>query len=137
MLTFASDFPDPILTNRKHAMQLTLMSLGYTRQAPRGAQCFQWDRAQRRFTSQWLYTDRTMCWTLSPVSSASNAVYLNTLENGEYCIIGLDWETGEEVARLNMPNTFRLNTAGQFLLPLNENTLVSSGAFGPVLITHD
>jgi hypothetical protein len=137
VLTFASDFPDPILTNREHAMQLTLMSLGYTRKAPRGAQCFRWDRTQRRFSSQWLYTDRTMCWTLSPVSSASNAVYLNTLENGEYRVVGLDWETGEEVARLELPNTFRFNTAGQFLLPLNEHTLVSSGAFGPVLITHD
>lgn len=136
VLTFASDFPDPILTNPEQAMQLTLLSLGYTRQAPRGAQCFRWDATRRRFTSQWLYTDRTMSWTLSPVSAASNAVYLNTLENGEYRIVGLDWDTGEEIARLDMPNTFKLNTAGQFVFPLNSTTLVSSGSFGPVLITH-
>lgn len=77
-----------------------------------------------------------MSWTLSPVSAASNAVYLNTLENGEYRIVGLDWDTGEEIARLDMPNTFKLNTAGQFVFPLNSTTLVSSGSFGPVLITH-
>jgi hypothetical protein len=136
VLTFASDFPDPILTNRAHAMQVTLLSLGYTRKAPRGAQCFRWDSAARRFSSEWLYTDRTMSWTLGPVSSASNAVYLNTLEDGEYRIIGLDWETGEEVARLDMPNTFTLNTAGQFVFPLNATTLVASGSFGPVLISH-
>jgi hypothetical protein len=36
---------------------------------------------------------------LRPMSSASNAVYLNTLENGQYRIVGLDRKTGEEIAR--------------------------------------
>lgn len=117
VMTFASDFPDPVLTNKELAIELTLFSLGYTRKAPRGAQCFEWNSDTKRLESRWLYTDRTLCWTLSPVSAATGAVYLNTLQDGDYKIIGLDWQTGSQIAEIQFPDTYKLNTCGQFVFP--------------------
>ena len=49
-------------------------------------------------------------------------------------IVGLDWETGEQVADIHLPNTFKLNTVGQFVLPLRDDLILVSGGFGPVLL---
>jgi hypothetical protein len=56
------------------------------------------------------------------------------LQDGEYVIVGLDWETGEQVADIHLPNTFKLNTVGQFVLPLRDDLILVSGGFGPVLL---
>ena len=134
IFTFASDFPDPVLSKKDYGQLLTLLTMGNTRKGPLGAQCFEWDNKEKTLKSRWLYTDRTFVWTLSPVSHADNAVYMNTMVDGEYIIIGKDWNTGEQVAEIHMPNTFKLNTFGQFVYPLRNGDLVVGGTFGPVLI---
>jgi hypothetical protein len=79
VLMFASDFPDPAVLPgaEAHAMQTTLASMGYTREGPRGAQRFRWNTDTKTLEASWLYTDRSMAWTLSPVSSTDDVIYLN------------------------------------------------------------
>jgi hypothetical protein len=55
---------------------------GYTRKGPRGAQRFQWNAETKTLQASWLYTERSMAWTLSPVSSTDQTIYLNTLQDG-------------------------------------------------------
>ena len=66
--------------------------MGYTRKGPRGAQRFRWNATTKTLEASWLYTERSMAWTLSPVSITDQTVYLNTLQDGVMTIIGLDWE---------------------------------------------
>lgn len=134
VLAFASDFPDPILIDKTQVFPLTLLSMGYTRKGPKGAECFSWNSKNNTLEKRWLYSDRPMTWTLSPISRKDNAVYLNTLENGELIIIGKDWDSGKQVAEIRLPKTYKLNTCGQFIYPLKNGDLVVSGAFGPALI---
>lgn len=134
VMAFASDFPDPILISKEQVFPLTLMSMGYTRKGAKGAQFFSWNTATKTLESRWLYQDRSMTWTLSPVSRKDNAVYLNTLENGDAIIVGKDWTTGKPIAEIYLPKTFKVNTCGQFIYPLRNGDLVLSGAFGLVLI---
>jgi hypothetical protein len=70
---YASDFPDPVVLpdQRQHAVQTTLMSMGYARQAPRGAQGFAWNSQSQTLDSSWLCQDRSMAWTLAPVYRAA------------------------------------------------------------------
>lgn len=113
---------------------LTLLSKGYTRKGNKGAKCFSWNSKNNILENRWLYTDRSLTWTLSPVSRKDNAVYLNTLENGEQIIIGKDWDSGKQVAEIRLAKTYKVNTCGQFIYPLRNGDLVVSGAFGQVLI---
>lgn len=134
VLAFASDFPDPVLIDKAQVFPLTLLSMGYTRKGPKGAECFSWNSKTNTLEKRWLYSDRAMTWTLSPISRKDNAIYLNTLENGEWIIIGKDWDSGKQIAEIHLPKTYKVNTCGQFIYPLRNGDLVASGSFGPVLI---
>lgn len=95
---------------------------------------FRWDRTTRALEKQWLFMDRAITWTLSPMCSPNHAVYLNTLESGDWRIIGLDWDTGEHVAEIRLGSTYKYNCAGGFIWPLPSGDLFVGGMFGPVLI---
>jgi hypothetical protein len=41
----------------------------------------------------WLYTDRPLTWTRAPITTMDNAAYLNTITDGRWKIIGVDWDT--------------------------------------------
>ena len=111
---FASDFTDPAILpgQGEHAVQTTLLSMGYTRKGPRGAQRFTWKSATKSLESTWLYDERTMAWTLAPVSHAESTIYLTTLQDGEPIVIGPDWATGEQNTTITLPPTYRINTLG-------------------------
>jgi len=68
---------------------------------------------------------------LSPISITDQTVYLDTLEDGQMTIIGLDWESGRQVTSVRLPDTYKVNTRGQFVYPLPDGSLVVSGSFGP------
>jgi hypothetical protein len=105
--------------------------MGYTRKGPRGAQRFRWNPTIKTLEASWLYTERSMAWTLSPVSNTDQAIYLNTLEDGHMTIIGVDWVSGQQVTSIRLPDTYKVNTAGQFIYPLPDGSLIISGSFGP------
>jgi hypothetical protein len=119
-----------------HAMQTTLASMGYTRKGPRGAQRFRWNATTTTLEPSWLYTERSMAWTLSPVSITDQIIYLNTLQDGVMTIIGLDWDSGRPVTSIRLPATYKVNTAGQFIYPLPDGSLIVSGSFGPSRIAR-
>jgi len=133
---FASDFPEPVILpgQREHAVQTTLMSMGYTRQGPRGAQRFTWSSDTKALESSWLYMDRSMAWTLAPVSRIDSTIYLTTLQDGQMTMVGIDWETSQQNATIALPPTFRVNTMGQFIYPLPDSSLMISSCFGPARI---
>lgn len=133
VMVMASDFPDPVIDGN-YSLFTTLATMGYTRQSPVGAQKFRWDRTTRKFATDWLFTDRAVTWTLSPVCAPNEAVYLNTLEGGDWRIIGLDWNTGERIAEISLPNSYKFNCAGGFIWPLPSGDIFVGGMFGPVLL---
>ena len=133
VMVMASDFPDPVIEG-EYSLFTTVTTMGYTRQAPVGAQKFRWDPTTRTLVKQWLYMDRALTWTLSPMCTPNHAVYLNTLENGDWRIIGIDWDTGEHVAEIKLGSTYKYNCAGGFIWPLPSGDIFVGGMFGPVLI---
>ena len=67
-------------------------------------------------------SDRTanlpLQWAMHPVSATSNNVTLTQVEDGVYCLVHVDWDTGKELG--NNPS---FNTAGGFFIPLNEDDI--------------
>jgi hypothetical protein len=133
VMAMASDFPDPAVDG-DYSLFTTLTTMGYTRPGPVGAHKLHWDGTARRLVTDWIFTERAITWTLSPVCAPNNAVYLNTLEGGDWRIIGLDWNTGERVAEIVLGSSYRFNCAGGFIWPLPSGDLFVGGMFGPVLI---
>ncbi|GMG86229.1 hypothetical protein MNKW57_05500 [Biformimicrobium ophioploci] len=134
VMALASDFPDPITTDGDRSLLTTLVTMGYTRKAPRGAENFSWDAQSNTLKRDWLYDDRTVTWTMTPVSTANNATYLNTLQGGEWIIVGVDWDTGEKVAEIKLPPSYIFNALGGFHMPMPDGDIFVSGMFGPVRI---
>lgn len=136
VLMLASDFPDPAILPdaRAHALQTTLLSMGYTRQGPIGAQRFTWNSDTKSLESAWTYAERSMAWTLAPISQSESTIYLTTLHDGDMILVGLDWATGEQTTTIRLPHTYKVNTFGQFIYPLPDRSLLISGAFGPIRI---
>lgn len=133
VFTFASDFPEPVIDGEKSLFK-TLLTMGYTRQAPIGAEKFTWDDETNTLTSSWTYIDKGITWTLSPVSAPNNAVYLNTLQDGKWVIKGFDWDTGENISNLALPDSYKFNCAGGFIYPLPDGRIFAGGMFGPTII---
>lgn len=133
IMTFASDFPDPIVDDERSLFK-TLVTMGYTKKAPVGADKFHWDSEKNELVRDWTYIGRSITWTLSPVSMPNNAVYLNTLQDGIWQILGFDWDTGEEVSNMTLPNSYKFNCAGGFIYPLPDGRIFAGGMFGPTII---
>ncbi len=133
IMTFASDFPDPVIDGERSLFK-TLLTMGYTKKAPVGADKFSWDNETNTLKRDWSYIDRSITWTLSPVSIPNNAVYLNTLQDGKWRILGFDWNTGKKVADIALPDSYKFNCAGGFIYPLPDGRIFAGGMFGPVII---
>jgi hypothetical protein len=54
---------------------------------------------------------------------------------GVYSLVHIDWDTGNELARITLGKKPIFNTAGGFFIPLTENKMFITGVFGPVKIT--
>ena len=72
---------------------------------------------------------------MHPVSASNGTVTLAPVENGVYSIVHVDWNTGKKISKIIFGDSPIFNTAGGFIMPLNENSLYLTGAFGPVLIS--
>ncbi|MEJ2532122.1 MAG: hypothetical protein P8Y92_10010 [Halioglobus sp.] len=134
VMALASDFPDPITSDGDRSLLTTLVTMGYTRKAPRGAEKFSWNADTNAFERDWLYDARTVTWTMTPVSAANNATYLNTLQDGEWIIVGVNWDSGEQIAEIKLPPSYIYNALGGFHMPMPDGDIFVSGMFGPVRI---
>lgn len=134
----ASEFPRLIPTADNKGLDLfsTIMSMGTTVPGPRGAERLEWDSEKRKFVSKWVYEEKGVSWTLSPVSAVDNMVYLNTTEDGVYSLTGVDWDTGEVKRTVTIGRSVKFNTGGTFITPLPDGGLFINGFFGPVRITR-
>ncbi len=132
-MTFASDFPDPVIDGERSLFK-TLLTMGYTKKAPVGADKFSWDSETNTLKRDWTYIGRSITWTLSSVSIPNNAVYLNTLQDGKWRILGFDWNAGQELADIALPDSYKFNCAGGFIYPLPDGRIFAGGMFGPTMI---
>jgi hypothetical protein len=135
VMMMASAWPDPVYDeNNKLAVFDTVLTAGVTREAPIGAEKWSWDRKTRKFKSDWV-AQVPLQWALHPVSAANNTVTLTPVEDGVYSLLHLDWETGKELGKVVLGDSPIFNTAGGFIMPINEDELYLTGVFGPVLIS--
>ena len=132
VMMMASAYPDPVKQDDgKFAFFKTVLTAGVTREAPVGAEKWSWDSKTSSFKSDWT-VDYPLQSALYPVSASSNTVTLAPLEDGEYSLIHVDWDTGKEVGKVILGRSPIFNTAGGFFIPLNEDEIYISGVFGPV-----
>jgi hypothetical protein len=136
VLVFASEFPRLIPTADGKDVDLlsTIFTMGTTVPGPRGAERFEWDKDRNEFVSKWVYQDKGLSWTLSPVSAVDNMVYLNTTEGGLYTLTGLNWDTGKVERTVTLGKSVKFNTGGTFISPLPDGGLFINGFFGPIRI---
>ena len=111
----------------------TLLTMADTREGPRGVEKFEWNPKARRFERRWR-NNAQLQWGLHPMSSATNTVHVTAHEDGVFKLIGLDWDTGEQVADISLGASRMFNVAGGFMQPLPSGDLFVSGYFGPVLV---
>lgn len=135
----ASEFPRIIRSKDGKGVDLlsTILSMGTTVPGPKGVERFDWDTEKNEFVSKWIYQEKGLSWTLSPVSTIDNMVYLNTTENGHYSLTGVDWDTGEVKRTINLGKSVIFNTGGTFISPLPDEGLFINGLLGPVRVTRD
>jgi hypothetical protein len=135
VMMMASAWPDPVKgEDGKLAIFETVLTAGVTREAPVGAEKWSWDSKTDSFKSDWT-ANLPLQWALHPVSAASNTVALTQLKDGVYSLVYVDWDTGEEVGKVNLGKSPIFNTMGGFYIPLNENDIYVNGVFGPVRIS--
>jgi hypothetical protein len=135
VMMMASAWPNPVhQENGKIAIFETVMTAGVTREAPVGAEKWSWDAETRSLKSDWT-VDYPLQWALHPVSAGSNAVLLTPLEDGVYSLMAVDWDTGEELGKIELGKSPIFNTAGGLFIPVSENEIYVTGVFGPVMIT--
>ena len=136
-LVMNSTFPDPVQAPEDEGthnwLWATLLTMADTREGPRGVEKFEWNPKERRFERRWR-NDAQLQWGLHPVSSATNTVHVTAHEDGVFKLIGLDWDTGEQVADISLGTSRMFNVAGGFMQPLPSGDLFVSGYFGPVLV---
>ena len=130
----ASEFMDPVLLDGEIDIFSTMLTIGQTRPAPKGAEKFVWNPETREFERKWCYDKEGLSWSLSPISTSENVVYLNTIKEGVYKMVGLDWESGEPVGAITLGKSVKFNVAGTFLSPLPDGSLYIHGLFGPIRI---
>ncbi|MBT8292317.1 MAG: hypothetical protein KJN70_03515 [Eudoraea sp.] len=135
VMMMASAWPDPVYDeNEKLAVFETVLTAGITRKPPAGVEKWSWNKERRELKSDWTKL-RGLQWALYPVSSTSNTVSLTVAEEGNYSVVAVDWDTGEEVSSINLGNNPIFNTAGGFFIPIDENRIYVTGVFGPVMIS--
>ncbi len=106
-------------------------SAGVTRPAPLGVQKFNWNTALRSFEKDWINSEIDNTDVMVPVvSAASRIAYLASKKDGFYEYVGLDWDTGEIIARWPFPDeSRRWNAYGGITALLEEGDLLIGGVF--------
>ena len=134
-LLMNSTFPDPVHAPGDQGtdwLWATLLTMADTREGPRGVEKFEWDPKARRFERRWR-NDAQLQWGLHPMSSATNTVHVTAHEDGVFKLIGLDWDTGEQVADISWsePDVQRRR---RIHATAPSGDLYVSRYFGPVLL---
>ena len=136
VLMMASSWTDPVLEDGKFDLFSTLFTAGVSRDAPRGAEKWSWNRETRTLESDWVLEDIPLQWGLYPVSTASNTVTLAKLDEGVYSLESYDWDTGEKRGSITLGKSPIFNVVGGLYLPMANGDIYVHGAFGPLRISR-
>ncbi len=131
------EFPNPVLvegTKDEVDVLSSILSLGQTREAPKGVEKFVWNPEIQRFERGWRFVDKGLPWNFSPISSTEKVVYLHTVEDGVYKLVGLNWKNGDEIGSITLGKSVKFNSGGTFVSPQADGSLYVHGFFGPVRI---
>ena len=104
---------------------------GITRPAPLGIQKFTWNTQSRRFDRTWINAAVDNSDMMVPVvSAATGMLYAAHKQNGVYQYLGIDWITGEIMARWICPDDSCIwNAFGGVTIILENGDMLIGGAF--------
>ncbi|MCC6479868.1 MAG: hypothetical protein IT552_11740 [Sphingomonadaceae bacterium] len=128
-LVVNNTLPTPLPT-----MLENVVTSGFTREGPTGAEKFEWDSKNDRWTRAWANPDVASPSTVPMISGGSNQVYVNGFVDGKWEITGLDWDTGEVATRLRMGKSQKYNGAYSVIAMLPGGDIVLGGLFGTMRI---
>ncbi len=102
---------------------------GATRAAPHGMQKYHWNSTERKFDRMWTNTEvDNSDITVASVSSRTGLLYAADKHEGRYSYVGIDWETGETVARWTFPDeSRRWNLFGGMIVPIGDGQFIAGG----------
>jgi hypothetical protein len=131
VIVIDSTYPEPAPVPFPLSILPNALLAGVTREAPRGMHKFDWLPDEDRFVLDWTldYVDNTD-WMPPGVSPHTGLAYIAHKENGRYEYQGIDWDTGELVARWRFPDdSVRWNTWGGMTSLLEDGDLLLGGFF--------
>lgn len=131
VIVIDSTYPEPAPVPFPLSIFPNALLAGVTREAPRGMHKFDWLPDENRFVLDWTldYVDNTD-WMPPAVSPHTGLAYIAHKENGRYEYQGIDWDTGELVARWRFPDdSVRWNTWGGMTSLLEDGDLLLGGFF--------
>jgi len=131
VIVIDSTYPEPAPVPFPLSIIPNALLAGVTREAPRGMHKFDWLPDEDRFVLDWTldYVDNTD-WMPPGVSPHTGLAYIAHKENGRYEYQGIDWDTGELVARWRFPDdSIRWNTWGGMTSFLEDGDLLLGGFF--------
>jgi hypothetical protein len=104
---------------------------GETREAPLGAQKFEWNPDENRFAESWFLADiDNTDWMPPAISPQNGLAYVATKVDSVYEYRAIDFETGEVVARWPFPDdSVRWNNWGGITTLLDDGDLLLGGFF--------
>lgn len=105
--------------------------------APRGAERFAWDPDANRWRSLWARADISFPNTIPFMSAPSQTIYgVGARPNGDWTLLGLDWETGATRIDLGLGRSIRWNTTYMPTTVFPDGAIVYGSAFGVVRIAE-
>ncbi|AVH24078.1 hypothetical protein [Nocardia cyriacigeorgica] len=126
VLATTTAYPEPA-----PSVWANIFAPGATRAAPRGMQKFHWNSADNTFEKVWENTEvDNSDITVPSVSADGKMLYAASKRDGKYEYVGIDWNTGEIVARWPMPDASRKwNLFGGMITPIGGGDFLAGGLF--------
>jgi len=128
-LVVNNTLPSPLPT-----MLENVVTSGFTREGPTGAEKFEWDTKNDRWTRAWANPDLDSPSTVPLISGGANQAYVNGFVDGKWEVTGVDWDDGEIVTRLRMGKSQIYNGAYSVISMLPGGDIVLGGLFGTMRI---
>ncbi len=106
--------------------------------APHGAERFEWDPDANAWRNVWARTDVSFPNTIPFMSAPSQVVYgVGARPNGDWTLLGLDWNTGATRIDFGLGRSTRWNTTYMPTTVFPDGAIVYGSAFGVVRISPE
>ncbi len=112
------------------SMLETVVASGRYRTGPKGIEKVAWNPQIDAWEIAWINRDVGSPSTVPMVSAGSNQVYTNRFADGNWEVVGLDWDTGELVTRVKMGDSHTYNGAYSLIHLMENGDLFLGGLLG-------